>query len=132
MVRIPFFGSEWMYLDLVFFVLNIKNRTDYIFNSMPLKNFVGDFIHLSQVFKDTPSLQSLILQYDISSQVKENLLTFQTIEAREYGLNPTDTHAVGYKIVGSSLHIDMSNLIHSDDVTISYYHTNPILCYKKN
>lgn len=133
MVRIPFFGSELMYYDAVFYVVNIRSRHLTIVDNHDMGKFTGDFIRLSEVFNENPNINSLTLQYDISSQVKENLTTFQSFEAPNYA-KPTDsTTSLGFKIVGATIDVSCpSTLIDETDITLSYYHTNPILSYKKN
>lgn len=133
MVRIPFFGSQLMYYDALFFVLNIRSRHLTIVNNHDVGEFAGGFIRLSEVFNENPSISNLTMQYDISSQVKENLTTFQSFEARNYA-KPTDsTTSLGFKIVGARVNLaGPPSLIDTTDITLSYYFTNPILSYKKN
>jgi len=121
MLRIPFFGSQFMYYDILFYVINIKKE---IFRQIVVDDagvFVGDFIRLSALFNEDPYINDVALQYDISSQVKENLLTFKAFEAPDY-VKPTDsTEYLAYKIVGLDLNIVFNDIIVADDVTLSYY-----------
>lgn len=132
MVRIPFFGSEWMYYDAVFFILNTCKRNVYIFENHDVAKFVGDYIRLSVLFDETPSIANNTIQYDISSQVKECLTTFQSFEAKNYSKTPDSTYSLGYKILDASTNIIFGDLLTESDVTVSYYYTNPILAFKKN
>lgn len=132
MMRIPYFGSQFMYYDAVFYVLNIRNKNVYIPEIEDMGKFVGDFIRLGEIYSEDPEIQDAVIKYDISSQVKENLTTFKSFYAPTYATTPDETVVLGYKVLGVDVSIDMSDIIDTTDITLSYYYTNPIVAYKKN
>ncbi len=119
MVRIPYFGSKYIVYDLIFYVINIRNdlvRIDYIDD---MGTFIGGFIRLAATIKEDPYIQNTVLQYDISSQVKENLTTLQSLEAPDYIRPPDSSYALGYRIVHADTTVLMPDLIGPTDITIS-------------
>lgn len=121
MMRVPFFGSQFMYFDTVFFVINTKREHFYQVFEQDIGNFVGDYIRLSALFNEDPFINDVALQYDISSQVKENLTTFKSFEAPDY-VKPNDsTEDLAYKIVGLDMTTIFTDIISESDVTLSYY-----------
>jgi hypothetical protein len=121
MLRIPFFGSQFMYFDTVFYVINTKKEHIRTVLAMDVGTFVGDYIRLSALFNEDPFINDVALQYDISSQVKENLLTFKAFEAPDY-VKPNDsTEELAYKIVGLDISTVFTDIITESDITLSYY-----------
>jgi len=131
-IRIPWFGSEWCIFDVITTILNINGYQTTVTDNQSLKEYVGQHIRSSGISNLTPYIEDVNINYDISSQIKENTYTFTTLVPTGYVPEPDNTTQYGYKIIHVDHSILFSDILDTTDFEISFIYHRPVNITSRN